>query len=121
MAWTSQQACWYKKKGQIQFYLLVQLLHEEAEYVELHVSMVHQETLARYQRKEYWELNSKPFNLWGQFNSGEIGEKQLLRSCGKLYRPSFKKGQENHTSADALTQLQRTYSQKSPGCFKIYQ
>ena len=55
--------------------------------------MIRQETLSRYQRNEYREINKKLLELWGEFNNGNIGAKQLLRSCAKLYRPTFRKGE----------------------------
>ena len=55
--------------------------------------MIRQETLSRYQRKEYREINKKLLGLWGEVNNGNIGAKQLLRSCAKLYRPTFWKGE----------------------------
>ena len=73
--------------GQIQFYLLVDLLHEEATYAMVQAKMVRNGNLQRYQRKEYKELNRKLMQLWSDFNEGEPGAKELLRKCSKLYGP----------------------------------
>ena len=70
---------------------LVDLLYEEGKFVSIQSRMVRDETLERYQRKEYKVLNEKLFALWSKFNSGDIGAKELLRDCGKLYGSVHKK------------------------------
>ena len=50
-------------RGQLQFYLLIDLLHQEAEFVAVQARMVRQETLERCQRKEYRILNEKLMEL----------------------------------------------------------
>ena len=65
-------------RGQIQFYLLVDLLYEEGKFVNIQSEMVRDEILERYQRKEYKVLNEKTVCIvvivlfrghWGQGNS----------------------------------------------------
>ena len=53
--------------------------------------MVRRETSERCQCTEYRLLNEKLMQLWEQLNAGDIGAKQLLCGCGKLYKPIFKK------------------------------
>ena len=112
-------------RGQLQFYLLIDLLFEEAEYVAVQTRMICQETLSRCQRKEYREINKKLLELWGEFNNGNIGAKQLLRSCAKLYRPTFRKGEgsteddNDNTNSDLQPEESRVFSNglKKQNCY----
>ena len=62
-------------------------MHEEATYSIIQARMVRNGNLQRYQRKDYKELNNKLVKLWTDFNTGDLGGKELLRKCSKLYGP----------------------------------
>ena len=74
-------------KTQLPFYVLIQLLHEEAKLVSLQIRLVSERKLKRMQRSVYRQLQSRIFTLWEEYKSGERTSKQLLRACARLYGP----------------------------------
>ena len=72
------------KRGQIQFYLLVELLHKEAAFVTIQSRLVTEGKLKRHQRKKYRGLQSKLKKLWKKYNDGGQSISQLLSSCSYL-------------------------------------
>ena len=74
-------------KTQLPFYVLIQLLHEEAKLVSLQIRLVSERKLKRMQRSVYRQLQSRIFTLWKKYKSGERTSKQLLRACARLYGP----------------------------------
>ena len=81
-------------RGQIQFYLLLDLLHEEAKYVEVQAALVRNDKLSRTQRKQYRIINENIKKMWSSFNSGEITSYQLLTQVAKIYGPREEPNQE---------------------------
>ena len=75
-------------RHQLQFYLLVKLLHSEAILVELQVELVSQAKLTRIQRKRYRDMQSKIIRLWDRFVNDEIDSYRLLKKCSILAVPS---------------------------------
>ena len=75
-------------RHQLQFYLLVKLLHREAILVELQVELVSQAKLTRIQRKRYRDMQSKIIRLWDRFDNDEIDSYRLLKKCSILAVPS---------------------------------
>ena len=72
-------------RGQIQLYLLLDLLHQEARYVEAQAKLVRDEQLTRVQRVEYRRINLAINSLWEKFNQGTISTMELLRGASKIY------------------------------------
>ena len=68
-------------RHQLQFYLLVKLLHSETILVELQVELVSQAKLTRIQRKRYRNMQSKIIRLWDRFVNDEIDSYRLLKKC----------------------------------------
>ena len=68
-------------RHQLQFYLLVKLLHSETILVELQVELVSQAKLTRIQRKRYRDMQSKIIRLWDRFVNDEIDSYRLLKKC----------------------------------------
>lgn len=68
------------------FYLLVDLLHQEARLVSIKIRLVSDRKLSRIQRKKY-RLQSKIFKHWEDFNSNEISARRLLKLCSYLNGP----------------------------------
>ena len=68
-------------RAQLQFYLLVPLLHREASIVQIQMRLVSEGKLKRYQRKTYKNLQTKIFAHWDSFVSGDKSVSALLRSC----------------------------------------
>ncbi|XP_035663387.1 uncharacterized protein LOC118407075 [Branchiostoma floridae] len=76
-----------KAQHSLAFYLLVDLLHKEAQYVRLQVKMVSTNRLTRYQRKPYRVLQQQIFNLFDRFHGGQMDTASFLRTVSRLYGP----------------------------------
>lgn len=74
-------------KSQLPFYLLVQLLHQEARLASLQIRLVSEKKLRRLQKKSYRKMQAKIFNLWDEYQQQKMTAKQLLRACAHLYGP----------------------------------
>ena len=75
-------------RGQLQLYLLVPLLHEEAQLVPLQMKLVSEKKLTRFHRKKYRTCQGKIFKLWGEYTEGTRSTTQLLRACSRFNGPS---------------------------------
>jgi hypothetical protein len=73
-------------------YLLIQLLREEAGHVSMQVSLLSNNKLKRGRRKRHQDLQAKVFNLWDQFNAGEITNtiKEAPKKHSYIYKPEIK-------------------------------
>ena len=77
-------------RGQLQMYLLIELLNKEAEYVKLQSWLVQNDDPRRVERKEYRIINKCITAVWDEFTRGNITATQLLKKCGKIYGPVSK-------------------------------
>jgi len=68
------------QRGQLQLYLLVHFLHQEARLVTLQMKLVSANKLKRYQRLTYRRLQGKLFKLWEKYIEHEMTPKQLLKA-----------------------------------------
>lgn len=75
------------RRGMLPFYLLVELLYEEARLVQLTAMMVSDKRLKRYQRKVYASVQSKLFALWDDYLHSRRTTSSLLRACSQFYEP----------------------------------
>ena len=66
------------------FYMMIELLHREASYVEQQVQLVSDEKLRRRQRKEYVEVQKKLFKYWAEFEKGTRSAQKLLSVCSNI-------------------------------------
>ena len=73
--------------GQLQFYLLVDLLHDESKYVQVQKTLVRNDLLSRIQRKEYQRINEQIAKIWDNFNNEDLTSYKLLVACSKIYGP----------------------------------
>lgn len=78
----------HAKRGNLTFYLLVRLLHEQSQLVDLQVRLVSENKLKRRQRKKYRQLQGQLFGVWDSYVNGELNAKQLLRRCSHLVGPN---------------------------------
>ena len=69
------------------FYLLIDLLHQEARLTALRIRLVSEKKLTRIQRKKYRSLQAQVFNLWDDYSSQRKNAEQLLRQCAHLNGP----------------------------------
>ena len=65
-------------------YVLLQLLHEEANVVSLQLRLV---KLQRFQKKTYRNLQGKILRYWDKFTAGQKTSSQLLKACSRVYAP----------------------------------
>lgn len=72
----------------IPLYVLIPILHREAEHVNIQVRLVKDGKLARYQRRAYRTQQGKIFSLWQKYEEHDITTQQLLRACAKLTGPT---------------------------------
>ena len=85
-------------RGQVQFYLLIDLLHQEAKFVEAQAKLVRDEQLTRIQRLEYRRVNQAINALREKLNEGSISTMDLLKGASKIYGPV----EENHQDSSVL-------------------
>lgn len=71
----------------LQFYLLVNLLHKEAKITSVHIRLVAEKKLRRIQRKKYKNLQGKLFTFWEEYGRGERSPYQLLKACAYINGP----------------------------------
>ena len=69
------------------FYVLIPLLHGEAEFIPLQRQMISEGTLSRVQRKSTRRLQAKFFELWGKFNNKKIKTSTLLTMVSRMNGP----------------------------------
>lgn len=76
----------HAKRGNLSFYLMVRLLHEQAQLVEMQVRLVSDKKLIkRRQRKQYRQVQlGKPLTNWSEYIAGELSAKELLSRCAHL-------------------------------------
>ena len=70
------------------FYLLVELLHQEARLVSIQIQLVSDGKLSRIQRRKYRLLQSKIFKYWEDYNNSEITARRLLKLCSYINGPN---------------------------------
>ncbi|KAH3894607.1 hypothetical protein DPMN_018764 [Dreissena polymorpha] len=75
------------KKGNLPFFLLVQLLCEEAKLLNTHVRLVRERKLRRHQNKETLQVQGKLWGVWKRYNERSISTCQLLDLCSAMYGP----------------------------------
>ena len=76
-------------RSQLQFYVLIELLHKESQIISLQLNLVSQNKLKRYQRKTYKDMQSKIFSLWEEYSHGTISVNHMLRACSRLNGPQI--------------------------------
>ena len=77
----------HARRSRLEFYLLVNLLHQESHLVSLQVRLVSEHKLMRQQRRKYKHLQAQIFDAWDRFIQGEISSKKLLHTCAHLNGP----------------------------------
>ncbi|XP_029974749.1 uncharacterized protein LOC115408246 isoform X2 [Salarias fasciatus] len=76
------------RRGQVPFYLLVTLLHQEARLVANEVRLVSERKLKRHQMKKCRQVQALVFPMWEDYLAGNISPTQLLRACAHIYSPT---------------------------------
>ncbi|XP_064650934.1 uncharacterized protein LOC135502208 [Lineus longissimus] len=78
----------HARRGNITFYVLVKLLHEQASLVGIQVRLVRAAKLKRRQRAQYRQIEGKLVAVWEDYIKGKKNARQLLRTCSHLVAPS---------------------------------
>ena len=71
----------HAKRGNLSFYLMVRLLHEQAQLVDMQVCLVLDQKLKRRQRKQYRQVQGKLFASWAEYIAEDVSAKQLTLSA----------------------------------------
>ncbi|KAJ8046745.1 hypothetical protein HOLleu_05524 [Holothuria leucospilota] len=66
------------------FYLLLNVLHDAAKYVQVQVLLVSEGKLRRLQRRHMQTLEARLLRYWGEFEDGARSTDRLLRACARL-------------------------------------
>ena len=69
------------------FYVLIQILHDEALDVEHTCEFLRSGVVMRRQRRQYAEVHRKIMDAWEQFATGHMTAHRLMRTCGRLSIP----------------------------------
>ena len=79
--WHHSLNCRANGKVNLPFYLLVELLHQEARLVSIQIRLVSEGKLSRIQRKNYRLLQAKLFKFWEDHSNGDLSARRLLKLC----------------------------------------
>ena len=71
-------------KSQLPFYLLVELLFQEAKLTSLQIRLASVKKLKRIQRKEYRNVQARLFEAWDKYQKGNISVERLLKTASHL-------------------------------------
>ena len=75
-------------KWSMPFYLLLDLLHQQARLTALRIRLVSEKKLKRIQRAKYCSLQAKIFDHWDDYSNERNTAEQLLKQCARLNGPS---------------------------------
>jgi hypothetical protein len=75
---------------QMPFYLLINLLYREARLANLHIRLVSEMKLKRFQRKKYRNVQAKIFSYWEEYENGQRSSLRLLKACSHVNGPVSK-------------------------------
>ena len=74
-------------RTQVPFYLLVDLLHQEARLVTIQIRFISEGKLSRIQRRKYRLLQARLFTHWDEFSNNKISALRLLKLCSYMNGP----------------------------------
>jgi hypothetical protein len=77
----------HAQKSNLQFYLLIELMYNEASKIPLQLKMISEGKLRRRQRKQTKMVQCKILQLWDDYTNNKITASHLLKKCGSLYTP----------------------------------
>lgn len=72
------------RKGQINFYSLITLLHNEARLVTLHVNLLNDGKVLHHQKTKYTKQHGWLVLLWDEFSLGHRLDKNLLKAVSRF-------------------------------------
>ena len=75
------------QKGNLPFYLLIQLLYKEANDVRLQEKLVKEKKLQCYKSKRTPDIQGRLMKLWNEYKEKTITTRHLLDACAAIYAP----------------------------------
>ena len=66
------------RRGQLQLYVLIELLHKESQIISLQLNLVSKNKMKRYQRKTYRNMQARIFSLWEKYSNGRISVNHMF-------------------------------------------
>ena len=79
----------HARRGNLTFYLLVKLLHEQSKLIGIQIRLVSDNKLQRRQRKEYRLMHGQINQVWDSYIAGDKSARQVLRKCSHLVAPNI--------------------------------
>ena len=77
----------HAKKSNLPCYVLVKLLHEEADSIDITVCLLSEKKLCQHQYKHYCCMQSHLFIIWEDYIDNQISISKLLKECSNLINP----------------------------------
>ena len=69
------------------WYLVIDVLHQEAKLLTRQTQLLSRGMLEIYQRKAYKDTQGRIFKLWDDYGSGKKSTSQLLHAASRVYSP----------------------------------
>lgn len=75
-------------RSHLPFYMLVELLHQEARLSKVQIKLVSDGKITKVERKKYRERQDRITEAWAKYKSQQKTARQLLRTISKLNGPT---------------------------------
>ena len=73
----------------LQFYMLVPLLHQEAQHVDTTGKLLSPNKIKCYFKKDTTRIQARLNQLWKEYSTSDMSTSSFLRMAGALYSPTF--------------------------------
>ena len=75
------------KKSNLPFYVLVDLLYDQAEATRMETEQVRRGQLNARCRPTYRDMQKKLFRLWTKYNKGKCSTNSFVEECARMVNP----------------------------------
>jgi hypothetical protein len=76
-------------RGDLNLYLLIKLLHDEAQHARLQVRLLSEGRLRRHVRRNVMSVNGRLQALWDSYDAGDVSTSTFLRRAARLQLPNW--------------------------------
>ena len=76
-------------RGDLNLYLLIKLLHDEAQHARLQVRLLSEGRLRRHVRRNVMSVNGRLQALWDGYDAGDVSTSTFLRRAARLQLPNW--------------------------------
>jgi hypothetical protein len=76
-------------RGDLNLYLLIKLLHDEAQHARLQVRLLSERRLRRHVRRNVMSVNGRLQALWDSYDAGDVSTSTFLRRAARLQLPNW--------------------------------